>query len=1000
MPIILRSWYTPVFCDPSFLLKIVRDHEPIFLLSLLIAVPLGQAQTLTIPQIADGASWQTTLVLTNTTASATSASLSFFQEVAGGATQSWTPPFLEVNSTQNLALPAGGTLFLHTRGMASTLTVGWGQLQPNPAVVAYAIYTLRVRGRQDQDVTSAAAPGATRFLVPFDNTNGFVTSIAIANPTNAGESISVGIETSSGTSSLPSPISLPALGHTAFILPTKFTGTTGQTGLIEFSSASDSFSVLALRTNPTGAFATSPVYPETGPPIITTNSPTTPQFSSVTINSAALGITNLLLVFPTANGGFSSGSVQGMLLKANGNPTGSYSATWNNVTVNGQTVTFAGLQTSASTMQNNGGATANITSATLTLTLTPQGSTGGTVTGTMTLTSTLATVSGSFSGTYLAQPATAESSPSVTFYVASNGNDSWSGLLPAPNATNTDGPFATLDHARVIVQPIGKAGTNQVNIQIRAGTYFLPATLTFGAVDSGSATTKVVYQNYPGESPVISGGVRVQNWTNTGGNSWKTTLPASTQYFENLFYNGARRLRPRLGGSLGTYYRIADTVFLNGPGPPAAAPDPNCSVYVTGSGWECFDRFSYNPADPIVSTWKNLAPSPGNPCGQPAGNPAVTGDIEMILFEKFEAAKLRVSCVDTVKHVVYLTGPTVINPAFSTALGFIPQRRYLIENVQDQLTQAGQWFLDRSITPWTLTYLANPSENPNTDMVVIPQLTQVLVASNLQYVNFQGLTFEHDNYTVPAAGDDPDLHLDVSAAVSFQNSQHITFDSGFVEHTSGSGLDFVSCISSQSPSWCVSTSANAITAFNAVQNSAFFDIASTAVRIGLHGSAADTEANTPQFTTVQNNVIEGYGRIFPGSYGITQGQAHDNLYTHNDIYDGYRAAVGICFCSGFKPDSHDNIISFNHVYNLLQGIMNDDGSLYIQARNSQGPSPAGNKILNNKVHDVTDASAMDADGYGGDGIYIDTQTGLLKRDELDRRLTSTSAQSGVRRWRI
>lgn len=566
---------------------------------------------------------------------------------------------------------------------------------------------------------------------------------------------------------------------------------------------------------------------------------------------------------------------------------------------------------------------------------------------------------------------------SVTYYVAPDGNDTWSGALASPNPAATDGPFASFDRARAAVQALNKSGLKQINVQFRGGTYSLPATEHFTSADSGGPGTSIVYQNYPGETPVISGGIRVQNWINVSGSVWKTTLPASTQYFENLFYNGVRRLRPRLGGSLGTYYRIANTVYLNAPGPPASAPEPNCSIFVTGSGWECFDRFSYNPADPIVSTWKNLAPPPGNPCGQAAGNPVLTGDIQMVLFEKFEAARLRISCVDSAKHVVYLTGPTVINPAFYTALGFIPQHRYLIENVQEQLTQPGQWFLDRFTTPWTLTYLANPGENPNDDTVIIPQLTQVLVASSLQYVTFQGLTFEHDNYTVPAAGEDPDLHLDVSAAVSFQNSQHITFDSGIVAHTSGSGLDFVSCTGMQSPSWCVSTSATAITANNVVQNSAFYDIGSTALRVGLHGAAEDTDANIPQFTTIQNNVIEGYGRIFPGSYGITQGQAHDNLYTHNDIYDGYRAAVGICFCSGFKPDSHDNVISFNHVYNLLQGIMNDDGSLYIQARNSQGPSPPGNKILNNKVHDVSDASAMDSDGYGGHGIYIDTQTGLV-----------------------
>jgi uncharacterized protein (TIGR03437 family) len=571
------------------------------------------------------------------------------------------------------------------------------------------------------------------------------------------------------------------------------------------------------------------------------------------------------------------------------------------------------------------------------------------------------------------------SAPSTVseFYVAPDGNDSWSGILAGPNPGGTDGPFATLDHARAAVQGLSRAGLTQVTVRFRGGTYSLPATEYFTAADSGSANLKIVYENFPGESPVISGGARVQNWTNVSGNIWKTTLPAGAKYSENLFYNGVRRLRPRLDGILGNYYRVANTVYLPGAGPPAAAPDPNCPIYVTGSGWECFDRFQYNPADPIVSTWKNLAPAAGNPCGLPAGNAALAGDIELLIFEKFEAAKMHVSCVDTANHTVYLTGPTVINPGFASALGFIPQHRYLIENIQDQLTQPGQWFLDRSTTPWTVTYLAETGENPNTDVVVLPQLTQVLVASNLQYVTFHGLTFEHDNYTVPAVGEDPDLKLDVSAAVSFQNSQHITFDGGVVAHTSGSGLDFVSCTGTKSPSWCASTNAAAVTSNNVVENSAFYDVGATAVRVGLPGSAEDTDANLPQFTAVQNNVVEGYGRVFPGSYGITQGQAHDNTYTHNDIYDGYRAAVGICYCSGFKPDSHDNVISFNHVYNLLQGIMNDDGSLYIQARNGTGASPTGNKIVNNKVHDVSDASAMDADGYGGEGIYIDTQTGLV-----------------------
>jgi len=575
---------------------------------------------------------------------------------------------------------------------------------------------------------------------------------------------------------------------------------------------------------------------------------------------------------------------------------------------------------------------------------------------------------------------TAAAPTAVTFYVSPAGNDYWSGTLPAPNSNNTDGPFASFDRARAIVRSISKTVLTQINVQFRAGTYYLSSTEMFTAADSGSPTMQIVYQSYPGDaSPVISGGLRLQNWTNTGGNSWKTTLPASTQYFQNLFYNGVRRLRPRLGGSLGTYFRYVGPVYLNAPAPPAAAPEPNCSVYFAGSGWECYDRFQFQATDPIVSTWKNLAPPAGNPCGQPAGNSNQVGDIELVNFEQYSVSKLRFSCVDAVHHIAYLTGETAIEADHPTAHGFIPNHRYLVENVQDAFDQPGQWFVDRSATPWTLTYLANPGENPNTDTVIVPQLTQVLVASNLQYVTFQGLTFEHDNYTMPATGYDGSS--DIIAGLSFQNSQHITFDSSIVTQTSGVGLEFISCIDKTSLNWCVSNSVTAVTANNLIQNSAFYELAADAIRIGTSGSPTDTNANVPQFHTVQNNVVEGYGRVYPSSKAVTQGQGHDNLYTHNDIYDGYKGAIHVCYCANSDvnpPFTNNNVISFNHVYNLFQGLMNDSGSLYFGVGTPSPPSSGtGNKMLNNKVHDVNDASVWDADGYGGDGLYADDFSGLV-----------------------
>jgi len=617
----------------------------------------------------------------------------------------------------------------------------------------------------------------------------------------------------------------------------------------------------------------------------------------------------------------------------------------------------------------------------------------------------------------------------ITYYIALDGNDSWSGTLPSPNATGTDGPFLTFEHTRTVLEALNKTGLSEVDVDVRAGTYFVLHTLTFTTLDSGTASTEIVYQNYPGESPVISGGVQLQSWTNVSGNVWQMMLPASTQYFEQLFYNGERRLRPRLGlterddcdqvvdgapddtgpnkcRDLGEYFRILNPVILTSAPAAGSIDADNCPL--EGTTWECFDRFQYEPSPLITSKWKNLNPPspPPNPnCDAPNGSTAPVGDIELLDFEKYTASKLRISCVDTTHDVIYLTGPT----SFTTqpaAHGFIQYHRYLIENVQDKLKRPGQWFLDRSATQWVLTYLAKKGENPNTNTVIIPQISPVLEASDLQYMTFRGLTFEHDNYVVPNLGlPDTEIPLQISAAVSFQNSQNITFDSDIVTQTSGAGLEFLPCTADvlkkeyQNPSPNANTirclgdivNVSGVTANNVVENSAFYDLGEDGVSIGIQSQISDSMANVPQFITVENNVVEGYGRVFPNAWGISQGDGHNNTYTHNEVYDGYHAAIGICQCTSLMPASggvYNNTISYNKVHDLQQGIMNDAGALYIAAGNAVFTA-ASNTINNNIVHDVNDASALDGwptespcptglpcDGYGGHGIYLDTQTGL------------------------
>lgn len=638
---------------------------------------------------------------------------------------------------------------------------------------------------------------------------------------------------------------------------------------------------------------------------------------------------------------------------------------------------------------NCGASVAASASCTITVSFIPTAT--GARTGTLTVNdnSPVTTQSASLTGT----------GGAAAFFVSPSGNDSWTGTLSAPNSVNTDGPFKTLHKARVTVQSVNKTGLSQVVVQLRGGTYFLQGTENFTATDSGSSSTQIIYENFPGEAPVISGGMRVTNWTNTAGNTWKASLPAaSTQIFENLFYNGARRLRPRLGaGTLGTFLRILSTVYVS-------ASATNCTVQdrtqLPGPSWECFDRFKYTSTDLTPATWGNLAPAANNFCGQTAGNQAIAGDVEILDFEQFSTSKLRVSCVDAANQIVYLTGSTPAPQNHASETGFITGNRYLVDNVQSQLTQPGQWFLDHSTTPWTLTYLANSGENPNTDTVIAPQLSQLLVASNLQFVTFKGLTFEHDNYVVPAAGHQSiELEPDIAGAVSFQNSQHITFDSGIVTQISGTGLEFISCINNaSSPTYCVSNNLSAVNQNNLIQNSAFYDIGASGIRIGELAVPADTPTNVAQSIIVQNNVVEGFGRVIPAAFGVGQGEGHDNLYTHNDVYDGYHTAISISESNGDSAPpigngQANNTISFNHVFNLFQGITNDGGALRIEAGN-QVFTAAGNKILNNKIHDVSDSSVQDPHGYGGYGIYMDNQTGLVDvENNLIYRVSDTAIET-------
>jgi len=135
------------------------------------------------------------------------------------------------------------------------------------------------------------------------------------------------------------------------------------------------------------------------------------------------------------------------------------------------------------------------------------------------LTLTLAAITLSLAASVLSQSAeTIDPNPvRGRYFISRFGNDAWSGQIPEPNASRTDGPFKTFARAR----KAHRDDTVRTRVIVRQGTYHFEEPFVLEKLDSGSS-----YESYPGEKVVISGGRRVENWTKGPNSIWASQIPA------------------------------------------------------------------------------------------------------------------------------------------------------------------------------------------------------------------------------------------------------------------------------------------------------------------------------------------------------------------------------------------------------------------------------------------------------------------------------------------
>ena len=124
---------------------------------------------------------------------------------------------------------------------------------------------------------------------------------------------------------------------------------------------------------------------------------------------------------------------------------------------------------------------------------------------------------------------------SADIYVSPTGSDAAAGTISAP--------FATVARARDKADTL-KSGSS-VTVWLRGGKYYMSEPVTFSAANSGTASNPIIYKAYPGEKPVLSGGIKVSpTWTTSSGSIMVATIPTNL-IVDQLFLNGTRQILAR-----------------------------------------------------------------------------------------------------------------------------------------------------------------------------------------------------------------------------------------------------------------------------------------------------------------------------------------------------------------------------------------------------------------------------------------------------------------------
>jgi hypothetical protein len=171
----------------------------------------------------------------------------------------------------------------------------------------------------------------------------------------------------------------------------------------------------------------------------------------------------------------------------------------------------------------------------------------------------------------------------VFIWVAATGHAAAREIVVSPegraSASGTLADPASLLRAQVLVREARQAGETVV-VSLRGGTYYLPEPLVLTAEHSGTKTAPVVWRAVEGETPVLSGGTRLNlEWrpSTSLSNVFQARVPAGIE-IDQLYVDGLRQWMARFPNrESGEGLNVFDTWKLDHQAKPDPARDPLAS---------------------------------------------------------------------------------------------------------------------------------------------------------------------------------------------------------------------------------------------------------------------------------------------------------------------------------------------------------------------------------------------------------------------------------------